>query len=163
MDLESEKERADTPILDAIRAVLKFKDRATIAEIARYAGVSPRYVLDTVNVNGNLVWRDRKKGHITKVDPASVLRKQLTESDAYYFPDTYGAWSVEGYCLRFKGHEALREQLQSSHVTGGIGDSWTITKVEDTEENRAALEAAGLRLWSESEVDDRLWQEGGAA
>ena len=149
----------ERPVLDAIRAVLKFKDKATISEIARYAELRQRHVLDVVNANGSMVWRDRKTGHVTKVDPRGVLRKQLVESDAYYFLDTYGAWSVEGHCLRFKGHNDLRESLCERRLVGGIGDNWTIEPVIDVPENRAALEAAGLKLWSEDEADERLWVE----
>lgn len=149
----------DRPVLDAIRAILKFKDAATISEIAKYSSRTHRHVYDTINANGAMVWRDRKNGHVTKVDPRGVHRKQLVEGDQYYFLDTYGAWSVEGQCLRFKGHDDLRKSLETPHWTGGIGDSWKITKVEDTPENRAALEATGLKLWSESEADDRLWRE----
>ena len=107
-----------------------------------------------------MVWRIRKNGHITKVDPAGVLRCQLMESDQFYFPDTYGAWSVEGHCLRFKGHDELRAQLQRGVTVGALGDNWSEKHVMDTPEHRAALEAAGLRLWSEDEVDERLWKEG---
>lgn len=147
------------PVLDAIRAVLKFKDTATISEVAKYAGLTHKQVLDVVNANGTMVWRNRKNGHITKVDPRAVHRQQLVESDRYYFRESYGAWSHEGYRLRFKGHDDLRQQLESKHWTGGIGDSWQITKVEDTPDNRAALESAGLKLWSETEADERLWTE----
>ena len=150
---------AGTPILDAIRAVLKFKDHATIADIAKYTGLSQRHVLDVVNRNGDMVWRNRKNGHITKVDPRGVLRKRLLESDHYYFPDIYGAWSKEGNCLRFKGNDELRRRLSDERVIGGIGDSWSISVVIDTPENRRALEAGGLTLWDESEADERLWQE----
>lgn len=149
----------ERPVLDAIRAVLKFKDKATISEIARYAELRQRHVLDVINANGSMVWRDRKTGHVTKVDPRVVLRKQLVESDAYYFPDTYGAWSVEGRCLRFKGHGDLRERLCESRLVGALGDCWNEKHVIDTPENRAALEADGLKLWSEDEADERLWVE----
>ncbi|MBJ2150938.1 hypothetical protein [Paracoccus sp. IB05] len=149
----------ERPVLDAIRATLKFKDSATISEIAKYAGLTHKQVLDTINANGSMVWRNRKTGHVTKVDPRGVLRKQLVESDAYYFPDTYGAWSVEGHSLRFKGHDDLRARLRESRLVGGIGDCWTIEPVIDTPENRAALEADGLKLWSEDEADERLWVE----
>lgn len=147
------------PVLDAIRSILKFKDFATINDIARYSGLTPRLVLDTINANGAMVWRDRKNGRITKVDPRAVHRQQLVESGAYYFSVSYGAWSHEGYCLKFKGNDELRKTLETRHLTGGIGDSWHITKIEDTPENRAALEAAGLMPWAESEADERLWRE----
>lgn len=150
---------SERPVLDAIRAVLKFKDTATISEVAKYAGMTHKQVLDVVNANGHMVWRNRKSGHITKVDPRAVHRQQLVESDRYYFRESYGAWAHEGYCLRFKGHDDLRQSLESKRWTGGIGDSWQITKVEDTPENRSALEAAGLKLWSEAEADERLWRE----
>lgn len=149
----------ERPVLDAIRAVLKFKDRATITEIARYAGISYRQVLDVINANGTMVWRDRKTGHVTKADPRAVMRKMLVESDRYYFPDTYGAWSVEGRCLRFKGHEELRASLADERLVGALGDCWTEKHVIDTPANRAALEAAGLKLWAESEADESLWVE----
>lgn len=150
---------ADRPVLDAIRATLKFKDTATISEIAKYAGLTYKQVLSTVNANSEMVWRNRKTGHITKVDPRGVMRKKLIESDRYYFPDTYGAWSVEGYCLRFKGHDDLRQQILSTRLVGALGDCWNEKHVIDTPENRSALEAAGLKLWSEDEADESLWRE----
>lgn len=149
----------DRPVLDAIRAILKFKDAATIGEIAKYSGLTNKRVLDTINANGAMVWRNRKTGHVTKVDPRGVHRKQLVESDRYYFPDTYGAWSIEGHCLRFKDHGDLRAALSARRLVGGLGDCWNIDVVIDTPENRIALEAAGLKLWSEDEADERLWRE----
>ena len=149
----------ERPVLDAIRAILKFKDHATITEIAKMAEMKQREVLDVLNANGSMVWRNRKNGHITKVDPRGVHRKKLVESDRYYFTDTYGAWSVEGYCLRFKGHDDLRAKLSESRIVGTIGDNWNVEHVIDTPANRAALEAAGLKLWSENEADERLWTE----
>ena len=147
------------PVLEAIRAILKFKDHATITEIAKMAEMKQRDVLDVLNANGSMIWRNRKNGHITKVDPRGVHRKKLVESDCYYFPDTYGEWSVEGHCLRFKGHDDLRAKLSESRVVGTIGDNWKVNHVIDTPENRAALEAAGLKLWAESEADERMWKE----
>ena len=67
------------PVLATIRALLKFKDHTTIAEIASTSGLSRKVVLETINRNGQFVWRNRKNGHITKVDPQSALRKQLWE------------------------------------------------------------------------------------
>ena len=150
---------SERPVLDAIRAILKFKDHATITEIAKMAEMKQRGVLNVLNANGTMVWRNRKTGHITKVDPRGVHRKKLVESDRYYFPDTYGAWSVEGHCLRFKGYDDLRAKLSESRIVGAIGDNWKVEHVIDTPENRAALEAAGLKLWSENEADERLWTE----
>lgn len=150
----------DRPVLDAIRAILKFKDTATISEIAKYAGLTRKQVLDTINTNSSMVCQNRKNGHVTKVYPRGVHRKQLVESDRYYWPDTYGAWSVEGRCLRFNGHDGLRKSLTKKCLVGALGDCWTEEHVIDTPENRAALEAFGLKLWSEDEADDRLWKEG---
>jgi len=150
----------DTPVLDAARAILKFMDSASIADIAKYCGMKYRAVLDVINKNERMVWRNRKTGRVTRVDPRAILRKQLVESDSYYFPSTYGAWSVEGKCLRFNGHEEIRAKLLRRTVVGALGDSWQEDHVLDTPENRAALEADGLKLWSESEADDRLWLEG---
>ena len=147
------------PVLTTIREILAFKDYATVSEVAKLAGMSQRAVLEVINANGHMVWSNRKNGRITKVDPKGVLRKALIKSDRYYFPDTFGAWSIEGNCLRFNGHDELRARLQSERVVGGLGDSWTDKHVIDTPQNRAALEAAGLSIWAESEVDDRLWNE----
>ena len=149
----------ERPVLDAIRAILKFKDHATITEIAKMAEMKQRDVLDVLNANGSMVWRNRKNGHITKVDPRGVHRKKLVESDRYYFQDTYGAWSIEGHCLRFNGHDDLRAKLLDERIVGTICDNWTEKHVIDTPENRAALEAAGLKLWAESEANERLWTE----
>lgn len=147
------------PVLATIRALLKFKDHTTISEIASTAGLSRKLVLETINRNGQFVWRNRKNGHITRVDPQSALRKQLWESGKFYAEDTFGAWSVEGHSLKFTGNADLREQLQQTRCVGGLGDNYDIKIVLDTPENRAALEAAGLRPWSEAIIDDRLWME----
>lgn len=148
------------PVLDTIRALLLFKDYTTISEIASTSGLKRRRVLDVINRNGPMVFRLRGNGHITRVDTTSPLREQLWESGEFYRPGTYGAWSVEGNCLEFEGHEDLRSDLARSRTIGGLGDSWPIDIVEDTPENRAALEGAGLRPWGEAVIDDRLWKEG---
>lgn len=44
-------------------------------------------------------------------------------------------------------------------TVAALGDNWSEKHVMDTPDNRAALEAAGLRLSSEDEVDERLWKE----
>lgn len=147
------------PVLATIRALLKFKDHTTISEIASTAGLPRKVVLETINRNGQFVWRNRKNGHITKVDPQSALREQLWKSGKFYRQDTFGAWSVEGHCLTFEGNADLREQLQQTRCVGALGDNYDIKVILDTPENRAAVEAAGLRLWSDVVIDDRLWQE----
>lgn len=147
------------PVLATIRALLKFKDHTTISEIASTAGLSRKVVLETINRNGQFVWRNRKNGHITRVDPQSALRKQLWESGRFYSEDTFGAWSVEGHSLKFTGNDELREQLRQTRTVGALGDNYPVEVVLDTPENRAALEAAGLRPWSDAIIDDRLWQE----
>lgn len=149
----------DRPILSAIRALLEFKDFTSISEIASTSGLSRRRVLETVNRNGEFVWRNRKNGHITKVDPQSALRKQLWESGKFYRTGTYGAWSVEGHCLEFQDNNELRKRLQETRCVGAIGDNYHIRVIIDTPENRSAVEAAGLSPWSEATIDDRLWQE----
>lgn len=148
-----------TPVLDTIRAILKFKDHTTISEIASTAGLPRKVVLETINRNGQFVWRDRKNGHITRVDPQSALRDQLWKSGEFYREGTYGAWSIEGHCLKFEGNADLRERLKATRTVGALGDNYPVEVVLDTPENRAAIEAAGLRPWSEAIIDDRLWQE----
>ena len=72
---------------------------------------------------------------------------------------TYGAWSVEGNCLRFKGHDDLQRELQCGVTVGALGVNWSEKHVMDTSENRAALEAAVLRPWFKDEISERLWTE----
>lgn len=146
-------------VLHTIREILKFKDYTTIAEIASTAGLPRKHVLETINRNGEFVSRNRKNGRITQVDPRSKLRDELWKSGKFYRQGSYGAWSHEGYELKFEGHVDLKEKLQRSHTTGGIGDSWTIQIIPDTPLNRAALEEAGLRPWEEAVIDDQLWLE----
>ena len=150
------------PVLDALRALLRFKDFTSISEVAATAGLPRKRVLETINRNGAFVWRDRKTGRITKVDPQSTLRTQLWESGRFYREDTYGAWSVEGRSLNFHGNDELRERIQTKVRVGALGDSWDQPIILDTPENRATLADAGLRPWSEAVIDDRLWQEDAA-
>jgi len=152
-------EEPKKPILDTIRALLEFKDRTTIAEIARVAVVPQKRVLDVLNKNGHMVYRDRSNGNIIKVTPRETLRKQLKESPEYYFRTTFGAWAVEGYQLTFRGNQELADRLKQKRLVGGIGDCWTEEHILDTPENRKALEDAGLKLWDDPELDDRLWVE----
>lgn len=147
------------PILNAIRAVLKFKDATSIPEVAKFSGKTQREVLDVINANGEFVSRFRKTGKIAKVDPQSKLRADLWSSGKYFKRESYGAWCHEGYCLKFEGNDELRKTLQRQRVTGGIGDSWTISIIEDNEENRQALIDAGLEPWESAVIDDRLWVE----
>lgn len=123
------------------------------------AGLPRKQVLETINRNGQFVYRMRKNGHITKVDPQSPLREQLWKSGKFYKVGTYGAWSVEGNCLEFEGNQELRERLIETRRIGALGDSWDTKIVIDTPENRAVLEEAGLRPWSEAMIDDSLWSE----
>lgn len=149
----------ERPILSLIRALLRFKDHTTIAEIAKIGGFKPRHVLDVVNQNGEFVQRVRRTGNITKVDVQSPLRDRLWKSGEFYRPDTYGAWSVEGHCLKFEGRPEIREAMQEGRWVGALGDNYEVKVILDTPENRAALEAAGLRPWDEAVIDDRLWIE----
>lgn len=148
-----------TLILETIRSLLKFKDFTTISEIASTAGVKRAHVLAIINSNGTFVWRNRKNGHITKVDPKSALSEQLWQSGEYYRIDAYGAWCREGDQIILKGHEDLKKRLTSERWTGGLGDSYKIEIIEDTEENRQEVQAAGIKPWAEAVIDDRLWKE----
>ncbi|WP_226576440.1 hypothetical protein [Acuticoccus sediminis] len=148
-----------TPILDTIRALLTFRDGTTISEIAKMAGVSPRRVLDVVNANGALVYRLRKTGKITKVDTKTPLAKQLWASGAYYKIGSEGMWSHEYDTIVLVGHDDLAERLSTKQVLGALGDSTNRRFIVATPENIAAVEAAGIRPWSEAPSDDRLWSE----
>ena len=146
-------------VLDALRAILKFKDSASIAEIATMSGLTKRRVLDILNQNGTMVWRNRETGKITKVDPQGVLRGKLRDSGAYYWMSQGNYGSVQ--TLDFSGHDELRKQIQEEQWWGGFGDSYKATCVVDTPEHRAALEAEGCVLEENLNppIDDRLWSE----
>ncbi|WP_418459919.1 hypothetical protein ACNT8L_05935 [Brucella intermedia] len=146
-------------VLQTIRSLLEFKDFTTISEIASTAGLKRAFVLNVVNQNGQFVWRNRRNGRITKVDPKTALSEQLWASGNFYRITSYGAWSHEGDQIILNGHEDLRKRLLSDRWTGGLGDSWKIEVIEDTEENRKEVEAAGIRPWSEAVIDDSLWRE----
>ena len=143
--------KVERPVLSAIRAILEFKNSATIADVARMTGMKQRAVLDVLNRNGYMVWRVRSSGKITKVDTKSVLANKLWASGAYYRQDVYGEWAPEGKHLQWIGRSDLRESLETKRYPENV--------VLDTPENRAAVEASGLRPWSEAVIDDSLWVE----
>ena len=147
-------------ILQTIGDLLKFKDYTTIAEVAKFSGLTQSKVLKVINDNGWAVYRNRKNGRITKVDTKTKLYKEEWESGVWYKKESYGAWSHEGYKLVV--HDSVKnkfEELVSGRWTGGIGDSWKVEHIEDTPDNRKILEEAGLQDWSTLVVDDRLWTE----
>ncbi len=149
-----------TPVLDTIRAILKFKAFTTIAEIASMAGVKRLDVLNVVNANLDLIKRDVKRGRIIGLDLQSPLRKQLWDSGKFWKQDTYGAWSIEGQCIILADcQKELAERLTKQQIVGGFGDSYYVGVIHLTPENIAAVEAEGIRPWSEAVIDDRLWKE----
>lgn len=149
-----------TPILDTIRAILKFKAFTTIAEISSMAGVKRLDVLNVVNANLDLIKRDVKRGRIIGLDLQNPLRKQLWDSGKFWKQDTYGAWSVEGQCIILADCQTeLAGRLAKQQIVGGFGDSYYVGVIHLTPENIEAVEAEGIRPWSEAVIDDRLWKE----
>ena len=147
-------------ILETIREILKFKDYATISEISKISGIPQAQVLKIINDNGAYVWRNRKNGRITKVDPRSKLVKNLWNSGEYYNIVSYGAWSHEGYRIEVpKGQEEKISHLSVKQATGAIGDSWYLDIVEATDENIKEVESLGFTNWDKRVIDDRLWTE----
>ena len=147
----------DNPILEAIRSLLKFKDSTSISEIASIAGLPRKRVLDVINTNGTMVWRDRRTGKITRVDPRGVLDGKLSEAGAYFWLSKGNYGSVD--TIEFKKHDDLRIKLQEEQWWGGFGDSYKATCVVDTPEHRSALVEDGCILHSDVILDDRLWKE----
>ncbi|KEA07143.1 hypothetical protein [Rhizobium rhizogenes] len=148
-----------TPVLNTIRALLKFKAFTTIAEIASMSGLKRMDVLQVVNANLDLIKRDAKRGRIIGLDLEGPLRKQLWASGKFYRIGEYDAWSREGDQIVFEGNTELRERLSSKIWVGGIGDCYQATIILASETNIAAVEAEGIRPWSEAVIDDRLWKE----
>lgn len=147
-------------ILQTIRDLLKFKDYTTIAEVAKFSGLTQSKVLKVINNNGAYVWRNRKNGRITKVDPRSKLVEDLWNSGDYYKIVSYGAWSHEGYKIEVpKEQEEKISHLSVKQVTGAIGDSWYLDIVKATDENIKEVESLGFTNWDKRVIDDRLWVE----
>jgi len=147
----------DRPVLETIRALLKFKDGTTIAEVAATAGLKRSLVLSVINKNGHMVWRNRATGQITRVDPAGVFRDRLREAGAFFWVAEFDYGNQKG--LMFKGHDELRERMKTKTWGGGIGDSYAYEYVPDTPDNRAALIADGCLDGEEMIFDDKDWQE----
>lgn len=146
-------------VLAAIKLLLQVDGKATRASIKQIAPhLSHRHIAETIAANAEHISMDKRKA-ITRVNPALTLKTRLWESGQFYHVGTYGAWSVEGYCLKLHGRKDLFEKLATSHVTGALGDSWHEKHILDTIENRAALEAEGIKPWTEAVIDDRLWIE----
>ncbi|NTG07128.1 hypothetical protein [Rhizobium rhizogenes] len=149
-----------TPVLDTIRALLKFKSFTTIAEIASMVGLKRIDVLNVVNANLDLIKRDAKRGRIIGLDLQGPLRKQLWESGKFWKQDTYGAWSHEGDCITLADcQKELAERLTKQQIVGAFGDSYYVGVIHLTQANIAAVEAEGIRPWTEAIIDDRLWKE----
>jgi hypothetical protein len=147
------------PVLTTIRALLKFKNDTTIAEISTTAGISRKIVLDVINRNGNMVWRDRTNGKITRVDPQNILWGKLWADGAYFRigEENYGC----AHTLVFIGNEELKNDLLKNDWAGGLGYCYPIKYVPDTPENRAVMVANGCIFHDDiaPTVDDRLWKE----
>ncbi|NTG00083.1 hypothetical protein G6L30_08110 [Agrobacterium rhizogenes] len=149
-----------SPVLDTIRALLKFKAFTTIAEIASMAGLKRVDVLNVVNANLDLIKRDAKRGRIIGLDLQGPLRKQLWDSGKFWKQGTYGAWSHEGDSIILADcQKELADRLTKQQVVGAFGDSYYVGVIHLTPANIAAVEAEGIRPWSEAVIDDRLWKE----
>lgn len=148
------------PVLETIRALLKFKSYTTINEIASMANMKRIDVLSVVNDNLAFLRRDQKHGRIMGVDLRSPLIKQEWESGNYWKKGTYGAWCAEGDCIELADcRSELKKKIASQQIVGGLGDSYYVSVIHLTPENIAAVEAEGIRPWSEVVIDDRLWKE----
>lgn len=144
-------------VLDTVREILKFKDYATIAEIAKISGIPQKKVLEVLNTNGQFVWRNRNNGRITKVDPRTKLKEKFVADGLFYWTTegNYGSWTN----LKFCGHDDLRKEMEIEDWEGGFGDCYKVTRIPDTPENRAKLENVGCVEITRMTLDDRLWRE----
>jgi hypothetical protein len=145
------------PILTTIRELLKFKDSASVPEIAKLAGVTQMKALKVLNANERMVWRDRSKGRVTRVAPREILRQKLWEEGAYFHVNDYDYGATKG--LAFNGHDEVRVKITQQTWGGGLGDSYKYSYVPDTEDNRRLLVKDGCQPFEQIVIDDRLWQE----
>lgn len=142
------------PILYTIREILKFKDTATINEISSLSGIPKLKVLQVINNNGDMVYRDRKTGAITKIDTKTKLINKLKKEGNYYTRDSYGDWAHEGYMLiLYPDNLSIRQSLDMLTLYNGQ------YIIEDTKENREKLEALGYKDWGTVGLNDILWVE----
>jgi hypothetical protein len=146
-------------VLETVRDLLRFKSYTTIPEIAKISGMKQADVLKIINENGKYVFRERKNGHIVKIDTHTPLREKLWASGKYYRKESYGAWSYEGDQLKFNGHDELKNEMQETIWQGGLGDCYQKTLVFDTPDNRQKLHDVGLSDWENVVIDDQLWKE----
>lgn len=142
-------------ILHVIREVTKLKGPVRFTEIARLAKRTPLEVVETLNRNQDLLSIVNGKVFGEKVQ--WKLQCLWYQEGRYYVPDVDNYRSDK--VLRFKGHDDLRKELERTVCYGGFGDSHIVTRVEDTSENRARLEAAGCVDVKSIKLDDRLWTE----
>ena len=142
-------------ILETIRAILKFKDDTTIAEIAGIAEVRKAYVLAVLNDNDALVIRDRKTGKITGERAREAMRLKMYGEGKWFqtCKENYGCINA----LKFEGHEELKAKFRTTGWEGGFGDCREITFIPDTPEVRAALAAEGCI--ANPLFTDHLWRE----
>ena len=148
-------------VLSTMREILKFKDSTTIAEVSKYSGLKIGFVLSVINNNGRMVWRDRKSGKITKVDPRSVLVKELKDSGKFYKFDSYGLVSKEGVCLTILGEPyfKLPDNFYESVNVGLFGSTQKASRKIIPVESEEQLKSLGFKLLSSVGVNDRLWNE----
>lgn len=147
----------ERPVLNALREILKFKDYATVSEVAKFTGLRYAEALRRINKNGSMVWRGRQTGRITRVDPREILREKLWKAGAYYIKTTHDYGATHG--LDFVGHDEIRKRLMTKTWGGGFGDSYQYGYIPDTPENRVILEQDGCVSSDDIVLDDSLWVE----
>ena len=146
-------------VLEALRALLSVQGYATVAQAVKYTGRPYREVVDTLRRNRTLY--ELKGARIVSLNPLSARRQEaraaaFAEGKLYRVDEiNYGAEKA----IHVK-RDDLVEALGERYTSGGLGDSITTTEILATEENVAAVEAAGVRPWGEwRDSDYRYWRE----
>lgn len=145
------------PILETIRKLLRLKQSVTITQIASYAGLPRKRVLDVLDANRQYLGID-KNGRIGKVDPQTPYLAAAYAAGRWWREETinYGTVPV----LVWEGHDDLRERFQSTVICGGLGDSWPMHGVvEKMRHVEDALRAVGMVPYGEMVATDELWLE----
>jgi hypothetical protein len=150
-------------VYDAVIELIKFKKRATVAEITKMTGKKYPDVVKILNRNRHLI-DVVKNGAIIKIYPGLkyAALSAACASGKYYWKEQFNYGSQTE--IRFNNNPEA-EAMKMTVWCGGMGDCWPYKTVLATEENETALQAIGMRPIEEFDPtkapEYRPWDEEG--
>jgi hypothetical protein len=150
-------------IFETAREVLRFKNHTTIIELARLTGLKQLWILKVLNHNHGMVYRHLKNGHITRVERDNVVGSELAKlayTRGLTFRETTGNY---GAAKILETASTKVEHLKVTQCWGGMGDSQTVSVLNDAPATREALRALDITLAAEFDYktlsEYRSWVE----